>query len=53
MKITLLIDSHLRNNPIVCIQNAIDTLDQYNNFAIDLYINTYNIIWTLYSNLSC
>jgi hypothetical protein len=45
--------SLLWTHHIVFIQNAIDTLNQYNNLAIDLYINTYNIIRTLYSNLSC
>lgn len=43
MKIALLINGHLRTNPIICIQNAIDTLNQFKNPAIDLYINTYDI----------
>ena len=53
MKIALLINGHLRDNPTACIQNAIDALNLYNNPTIDLYINTYKIIRTLYSNLSC
>jgi hypothetical protein len=44
VKIALLISGHLRDNPIVCIQNALDELKQFNKPNVDLYINTFNVV---------